>query len=461
MYGVADALNNPYQLSQNAITRLNDNIFNSSLSMNYNGRRLQVAAQSAYQENYRYYAQPIDGDFSPIDGVTLINNFGNSWNRVRVFTQELRFSSPVTASGKIKWTAGAFYFNQDNPVKQATRFGEDAALVGAPDKNFSLISSTRAKSNGAALFSQGDFQLTKKLTLTAGLRYDNENRKASILGEYQIDPDPNPVFAFRPDTSANANFKAFSPKLAAAYQVNLKQLLFANYSRGYRAGGLTPLSSDPAQPALFQFEPEYSNNIEIGLKSSFFANRLIINVTAFHTTVTDAQVPTLVLPDAVTITRNTGQLISRGIELEAKGVYKGVQLEYSLGWNDASFSNLQIAQNGTSINLKGKKQVFTPSVTSMLSAQYVLLLSKKNQLEMTLRGEWRYLGKQYFDLANDLVQPGYHLLNSRLALGTPALSLSFWCRNLLDKRYVSYAYDFGAVRLGDPATYGLTASARF
>ncbi len=75
------------------------------------------------------------------------------------------------------------------------------------------------------------------------------------------------------------------------------------------------MSPDPSQPALFSYKPEYSNNIEAGLKNSFLSNQLLL-VTAFYTTETDAQVPTLVLPSAVTITKNTGKLESKGIEAE-------------------------------------------------------------------------------------------------------------------------------------------------
>jgi iron complex outermembrane receptor protein len=37
----------------------------------------------------------------------------------------------------------------------------------------------------------------------------------------------------------------------------------------------------------------------------------------------------------------------------------------------------------------------------------------------------------------------------------------FWARNLGDKRYIAYAYDFGAIHLGDPKTFGITLSTEF
>jgi len=454
--GIEDALKNPFQLSQNAVSNMVDNIFNASLSANHFGKNISFSSQTAYQSNYRIYENPMDADFSPIDGITLIKNYGKDWNKVKVLTQEFKFSSPAASSSAFKWTAGAYFFHQDNPTKQGIHFGEDAAMVGSPDINYSLINSTKTKSNGVALFAQGTYALTSKLNFTAGIRYDNEKNEQSILGEYQMDPDPTPIFDYRSDTSASASFNAVSPKLSLSYSVSDNNLLFTNYSKGFRAGGLTPLSSDPSQPALFAFQPEYSNNFEIGIKNSLLNNQLLINITAFYSGVTDAQVPTLVLPDAVTITKNTGKLTSKGIELESHALLNGFQLDYNFGYTDANFKDLKLAQYGSEVDLAGKKQIFTPDVTSMFAAQYGTTISKKNQLKITFRGEWKYIGKQYFDLGNNLSQNSYNLLNSSVSISAPKWSLKFWGRNLGNVNYVGYGYDFGAVRLGDPKTYGVT-----
>ncbi len=60
-------------------------------------------------------------------------------------------------------------FYQHNPVKQTTRFGEDAMMLGAQDKNFSLINTTTAKNKGTAFYGQVNYELTQKLDVTAGL----------------------------------------------------------------------------------------------------------------------------------------------------------------------------------------------------------------------------------------------------------------------------------------------------
>ncbi|HET6993914.1 MAG TPA: TonB-dependent receptor [Chitinophagaceae bacterium] len=459
--GVDEALKNPFILNQNAVAKMVDDIFNSSLIVKYSGSSFNFSSQTAWQSNHRYYDKPLDGDFSPIDGVTIINNYGNDWNNVKVMTQEFKFSSPASTTSRLKWTAGSYLFHQDNPVKQTTHFGNDAMLLGAPDVNFGVINTTTAKSSGIAFFGQLSYSVNNKLDVIAGLRYDYEHKNYNVLGEYQKDPNPNPIFETRPDTSASANFSAVSPKLGIAYKLSANSNAFATYSRGYRTGGFTQLSSDPSQPPLYPYKPEYSNNIELGIKNNLCNNRLRLNAALFMTLVNDAQVPTLVLPDAITVTRNAGKLTSKGIELELSSTpVKGLQADYNFGYTDATYKTLKLSQNGSTVDLDGKKQVFTPDVTSMLALQYGIDLGSR-QLKLVFRGEWLYTGKQYFDLSNNISQDGYSLFNTRFGLSFKKAELMFWGRNLADKKYIAYAYDFGAVHLGNPKTYGITLTGRF
>lgn len=461
--GVEESFSKPHVLSQNALTQMQDNTLNTSLSAVYAGTHFNATWQTAYQTNYRIYRDPIDADFSLIDGITLINNYGKDWNKVKVLTQELRFTSPAGSSSPLKWTAGTYLFHQDNPTKQATHFGADAGYIDSTiGTNFSLINIAKAKGSGAAVYAQATYSITDKLDLTGGLRYDYEKKKQAVLGQYQPDEAPEPIFDTRPDTAARAHFSAFTPKFGISYHTSANGLLFAMFSKGYRAGGFTPLSSDPSQPALFSFKPEYSNNIEAGFKNTFSNDRLLLNLTAFYTIVSDVQVPTLVLPDAVTITKNRGRLVSKGAEAEVSAtLLKGLELDYSAGLTDAKYTTLKVAQGNSEINLKGKRQLFTPDVTSMLAVQYSYLLHQKSALRLVVRGEWRYLGTQYFDLANSIRQAPYSLLNARVGIASKHAALFFWARNITDKTYIGYAYDFGAVHLGDPKTYGGTLRLMF
>lgn len=452
-----DAFANPFVLNQNAKAKLVDNTFNSSLSVNYAGDKFNFTSQTAYQSNYRYYATPIDGDFAPIDGITIVNNYGSKWNNVKVLTQEFKFTSPAASRSPFKWTAGTYFFYQNTPNKQGTHFGKDAAYVGSQDTDYTIISTSKAKTLGVAVYAQGTYAINKMLDVTAGLRYDYQHTKQSVLGEYQPDASPTPVFETQPDTSGTASYSAVSPTVSVALHPTNNTNLYFTYSRGYRTGGLTQLSADPSSPPLYAYKPEYSNNFEVGVKNNLFNNMLKFNVALFYTKVTNAQVPTLVLPSAITVTKNAGSLTSKGIDAEiAATPVKGLEASYNFGYTHARYTTLKVASNGSENNLSGNRQVFTPDVTSMLAAQYSIAVDNAKTLKLFARGEWQYIGATYFDLGNNIRQTPYNLLNAAVGLNWRHLDVMFWMRNITDKKYISYAYDFGAVHLGNPKTFGIT-----
>ena len=451
----AQAFAQPYHLDQNAIGEMIDNTLDASLAAKHTGAQVDFSAQTSWQHNYRYYNPSVDGDFSPADAVTIINNYGHAWNNVQVFTQELRLSSADSRVSPFSWTAGAYFFHQYEPNKQATHFGADAALVGSPQTDFSSIDVTKARNTGVAGYGQVNYAVTRQLELIAGLRYDYEHRYLNVEGLYQ--PDGQAAIVSTPDTAAALHFGAVSPKVGAKYVVGEHNMVFATYNRGYRPGGLTQLSTDPTQPPLYPYQPEYSNNIEVGIKNNWWDHKLQVNVTAFLSHVNDAQVPTLELPAAITVTRNTGKLISKGAELEASAnPVKGLALDYSFGYTDAHYQSLNLSENGAAIDLAGKKQIFTPDFTSMLAPQYSLLLNAHSAVRLIVRGEWFWLGRQYFDLENSIRQNPYSKINARVGVSSKHLELFVWARNLTATKYIEYAYDFGAVHLADPRTYGVT-----
>src|SRR5690606_19635544 len=176
---------------------------------------------------------------------------------------------------------------------------------------------------------------------------------------------------------------ALSPKAVFSYHISPEKLLFLSYSRGFRAGGISQLTSDPSEPVLTGFDPEFSNNFELGFKNDFADNRLRWNLSAFYTTVNDIQIPQLILPDAVTITRNEGKLKSMGLESELTALLGN---ELSLSWNagitDAEFTDLLTAGDGDNENLKGNKQLFTPGYTSNVVLQYNKSLGNNDDFEL-------------------------------------------------------------------------------
>jgi iron complex outermembrane receptor protein len=457
VFGVEEAFNNPFVLNQNATTIMKDKTLNSSMSILYNGTKYQFSTQTAYQKNYRYYTNPIDGDFSPIDAITVVNNYGKDWNQISAWTQDLKLNS--IGNQPIKWTIGAYLFSQNAPTKQGTHFGADAYLMGIENSNFTLINTTKSKRKGIALYGQATYALSEKLNLTAGIRKDFEQIEQSVNGSLLMDNN-KAIYETQALISRTTDFGALSPKLGLDYTISPTQMAFVNYSKGFRAGGLSPLSSDPSQPPLIRYKPEYSNNIELGLKNTLFNNHARLNLTVFYTRLVDAQVPTLILPDAITIIQNRGKLNSKGIELEFTAQANAhLSIDYNAGMTNAKFESLEIAQNGNANILNGNKQIFTPDLVSNLALQYDQKFNK--DLSGFVRTEWRYIGTTYFDLANSIQQNPYSIINASIGLQMGDIQIKYWTRNLTNQKYISYAYDFGAVHLGDPATSGLSIAIKF
>ncbi|MBT1686215.1 TonB-dependent receptor [Dawidia soli] len=460
-----EAFEHPFEVHQNTRTELVDNIFNSALNIRHHGQAVNFQSVSTYQSNHRYYRTPIDADFSPADLYAIVNNYGHDWNRVQVYTQEFKFSSPTVSSSPLKWTAGTYLYYQDNPTRQGTRLGQDIGLMDLPAEyiHTTTINTSTGKNKGVAVYGQATYSITPSIDVTAGIRYDYEHRELTLRGEFQPMPDdPATLVVTQNDTTGTTSYSAVSPKAGITYHINDRSSLYGVYSRGFRTGGLT------SDPALYEYAPEYSNNLEIGSKNVFWKNRLRVNMAAFYTKVNDIQVPTLVLPEGITVTRNAGELTSFGFEVEASvAPVRGLLIEVASGVTNATYDRLTVptANNGgdpaATRDYRKNKQIYTPGSTGMIAIQYSYPLTRWQDLSLVVRGEALSVGEQYFDLANNIRQADYILYNTRAGVTARTFEVMFWGRNLSDETYISYAYDFGATRLGDPRNWGVTLRKSF
>ena len=442
----------PYTLSQNLTSSMRDKTGNASIVAKHKGKKTDITLQHARQRNYRYYENSLDADFSPADIVGIFNNYGKDFNTVNVMTNELRFNSVKSSPDQaFDWSAGIYQFTQKSPTKQATVFGNDAGLFGVPDKNFSIISINKGENTGIAAYGHMSYKLNEKITLNGGMRIDRESRKLTIGSEYE--KQPNPAFPMMADTTGKSSYGAFSPKLGIQYQPNAQQLMYLSFSRGFRSGGMTSISSDPSQVPLSAYNPEFSNMFEAGIKGKDKNNQFRYAIAVFYNKVMDIQTPLLILPDAVTIIQNAGEMNSYGLEGEMEiKLSKGLSFQYAGGLTSAKYAVLDVVSNGAQVDLSGNKQVFTPSTTNYFATQYQTTVAAH---ELTFRLEYNHTGKQFFDLANKIEQKAYGLVNFRSSIRTKHFDLSFWGRNLMGKKYINYAYDFGAAHLGNPRMIGV------
>ncbi len=115
---VSDAFVNPYHLDQNAIGEMVDNTLNSSLMIRHTGAKVDFSSLTAYQSNYRIYQTPVDGDFSPLDAISIVNNYGKPWNKVNAWTEELRLSTATASLSPLKWTVGSYFLFRKHPMNR-------------------------------------------------------------------------------------------------------------------------------------------------------------------------------------------------------------------------------------------------------------------------------------------------------------------------------------------------------
>src|SRR5690606_24387081 len=106
---------------------------------------------------------------------------------------------------------------------------------------------------------------------------------------------------------------------------------------------------------------------------------------------------------------NIGDVHSKGVEVEvAVKPVRNLQIDYSLGLNDATYYNFEYLGK----DISGNRTIMAPRSTMFLAAQYTIPVSKN--IKTIIRGEWRRIGEQYFDLENKIRQPNYNLFNTRI-----------------------------------------------
>ena len=452
---IDDVFSKPYQVNTNNTNVERRNNFNTSLAANYYGKNFNFTSVSSYINWHEYYeGRGVDYDFSPLDALSTAPD-----QRQHIFAQEIRLSSPSASANKLKWVAGAYGFTQNLHMITPTFYGPDYVQFdptsGAP---FTTIGNSHGNNKGYAFFGQATYSLTNQLDFTAGIRYDHENRGISQYTDYQKYPAPATLLT--PNADYRASFNAVTPKFVLSYKIQDNMLLYGSYARGFRAGGLNTNATDPAQ---VPYQPEHSDNYEIGWKNTFLDNKLKFNLTAFYLEQHNQQISTAM--DGINaLILNVGEMHNKGVELEVTALpVKGLQIDWNASYSYARYTSLLLysADAKAVVNYKGDQPINTPPVSSMLAAQYTYdFVGSKQKLAAFVRGEYRYIDKYYFDFVNGLSQPAYSLFNAKAGISSKNFELNFWARNITDKNYVAYG-SFGTFLLGSPKTYGTTLIAKF
>ncbi len=269
---------------------------------------------------------------------------------------------------------------------------------------------------------------------------------------------------------------------------------YASYSRGYKGGGFN-FSRDfsdvftGAAPDL-SFDAEFVDAYEIGFKTDWFSNHLILNAAIYHNVYENFQLNTFNGIQFVVTTVPEVTVDGAELDLIWRTPVSGLTITGGLAYNDATYGddcapvatcrgwvqeNLNpITGELTLARLPGANLTHSPELAATSSITYIRPIFN-GALMGLFYIDARYVGDQNTgsDLRPSKEQPSYTLVNARFGIGGPDERLSFelWGRNLTDEDYVQTMFDAplqvgtagptqGAF-LGDPRSFGVTLRIRY
>jgi iron complex outermembrane receptor protein len=367
-----DAFANPDKINLARIAQHERNILNTSLVAKYYADKFTLTSISALQTIGFGFK---DLDFPGIYHSYYDGKIGEQLPPQKVWSEELRINS--NSDSKFQYTAGVYAFSQkgyEPTTNTAYELSDvEAAFYGFPNGSF-LVSRNRSNNFGIAGFGEISYLLTNELKATVGLRYDYENREATFNGFGDAVLNNGVVTDIKPNKTAEGNYSALSPKFSLSYAVNELSNVYATYTRGFRAGGINASSLPTGVKQTF--DPEYSNNYEIGYKSFLLDKKLSIGASAFLIQWKDIQFFNLVAPGTYA-RENVGDAQSAGLELEISAIpAKGLQIDGSFGFNPTEYKGFDLKRLnfGTGVEtttaIGGNRLSNAPSHTIFLGAQY-------------------------------------------------------------------------------------------
>jgi iron complex outermembrane receptor protein len=447
------ALNNPYKFTVNRLGSNRRLVSNNSLAFKQYYKKMTLTSVTAFQYVLQSYNN-IDFDYWSFDvayAASYYNKVGDYYPQ-KVFSQEFRLNSAPT-NKKIKWTIGSYFFYQTYNVRTATIYVPPLGqLFGYSGTD---VSQSDRRNIGIAGFGQLSYSMKEKLEFTLGLRYDYED-KSALIAMFNINEQDVKTYT-RPETRKQKSFYAFSPKAVVSYFINKNNHTYVSYARGYRAGGINMFTNVSGYET---FEPEYSNNYEVGYKMSNKKNKLYLSTCLFLMDWQNLQLDYRPSNANSWVTDNLGGVRSIGAEVELSFLpLKGLRVETSIGYNKATYKEFEYI----GIQIGGNQTILAPTLTSIVAPQYTFPIGKNNRIKLVIRSEWRYIGNQYFDLANTIRQSPYHLFNIRSGIKFKEMEFFIWVQNISNTQYLTYAAPayFRYSILSRPRTFGITLIYKF
>ena len=357
---------------------------------------------------------------------------------------ELLFSSKRFAG--IQVTAGAFYYTSESGY-------QPLVLSGPAFGGFTLYGWSRNRTNSYSVFGEANYELTDRLTVIAGVRYNTEKRTADSAYGFS---------ATYPSSIARlgrVKYKATTPRATIRYRLTEENdNVYFTYSEGFKAGLFNISGSQP--PPV---EPETVQAYEIGLKTS--PSRMFsANIAAFYYDYTNQQVKANTGTTNITLNAASSRIYGAEADIRAR-----LTDEFTLAVNfavlDAKYTSFPGAAalaffTGPGCDLNcgylnvvadytGTRQPRSPKFSAGVNANYTRDYSFGN---VSLSANFYFTSAFSFYANNGIPQSKYATLGLT-AQYTPTdspITFTAWGKNLTDSTYIYSAFQNGN---GDGVSY--------
>ncbi len=373
------------------------------------------------------------------------------------FTQEIRFASAETApvrvadTTQLRWQSGVFLFTQSY---QQDAINSYSPFVFAPIAVRHHTPRSDLDDFGLGLFGQATLTFNNRLDVSAGARFDYENKNALLESFFE------PAIAPPTRVEAEDTFSNVSPQVSVAYRFQPEQTVYGTVASGYKAGGFNPASPAGSE----SYGEESSWNIEGGIKTLWAAGRVSTNAAAFYIDWDDLQLNTFnpQVPGQFFIS-NVGSASSKGVELEvAARAAQGVDVFTAVGFTHARFGTGAVSSG---VDVEGNTIPNTPEYTTSFGGQYTRTVGRATFVG---RADAVFYGSLQYNDQNSLAQEAYSLVNFRLAVSGRFLTSELVIRNAFDTKYIPVAFPYPNFapsgfmgEMGAPRTISFRAGVRF
>jgi len=394
----------------------------------------------------------------------------------------------LTYTGEsLKAVTGIYYFD-------GTARGAFDASLGA--NNLTGLTKGSVSTESTAVYADGTWQLTDKLNLNAGVRWNQDKKEATVfvqqyLGRLPADqtlfdqnnvpPGFTPLGAPQTNYTNDRTFSDVLPRFGFDYHLSNEVLAYVIYNKGFKSGGFDMRGNATANPATKDgYDSETADNYEAGLKSLLFGDTLQLNLTVFYTPYEDVQITTQQFqivngnPTNVTAVLNAGKQLNKGVELES--VWRPIPaltLALNVGYLDAEFEEFLV---GCTPPAAGCTRDISSLNEPINSPEWTGFLGGTYRWELGGGDLAAHVGYQYRSktkVANTTVsitdQDAYDVLDVGVAYTTANQAWRFALegKNVLDEEYRVAGYDFGNTNVSQigfyapPRTVAVSATYRY